>query len=169
MPSRTTTCTVPTHRNRLAARASLAQAILQVMDENGVDAIVYPDRATNIAPIVGGNQIGSNAGLSTQSDFPRSRFRRASPEGLPVGIELLGRPFAGTDVDLGWRTAMNRQRGIGGRRRITAALDESAGHQAAGESSSDAERNRALRSGSNVGPICSEVWRRIQTHRTTEL
>jgi amidase len=82
------------YQRRLAARVSLGQAILKVMDDNRLDAIVYPT-TRRIAPAVGGNQIGSNAGLSAQTGFPAMSVPAGfTPGGFPVGIELLGRPFA---------------------------------------------------------------------------
>jgi Asp-tRNA(Asn)/Glu-tRNA(Gln) amidotransferase A subunit family amidase len=82
------------YRNRLAARETLGRALLEVMDANRLDAIVYPT-ARRIAPLVGGNQVGSNAGLSAQSGFPAISVPAGfTPGGFPVGVELLGRPFA---------------------------------------------------------------------------
>ena len=82
------------YKNRLAARAALGQAILAVMDDNRLDVIVYPT-ARRIAPQVGGNQIGSNAGLSAQTGFPALTVPAGyTPSGFPVGVEMLGRPFA---------------------------------------------------------------------------
>ena len=81
------------YRNRLAARAGLGQSVLKVMDDNRLDAIVYPT-ARRIAPPVGGNQIGSNAGLSAQTGFPAITVPAGfTPDGFPVGVEMLGRPF----------------------------------------------------------------------------
>ena len=57
------------YRNRLAARDALGQAIVKTMDENRLDAIAYPT-TRRIAPRIGGNQIGTNAGLSAQTGFP---------------------------------------------------------------------------------------------------
>jgi len=82
------------YRNRLAARDSLGQAVLKVMDDNRLDAIVYPT-ARRIAPIVGGNQIGSNAALSAQTGFPAISVPAGfTAGGFPVGIEMLAGPFA---------------------------------------------------------------------------
>ena len=82
------------YQRRLAARVSMGQAILKMMDDNRLDAIVYPT-TRRIAPLVGGNQIGSNAGLSAQTGFPAIAVPAGfTPGGFPVGIELLGRPFA---------------------------------------------------------------------------
>jgi len=64
------------------------------MDANRLDAIVYPT-TRRIAPQVGGNQIGSNAGLSAQTGFPAITVPAGfTPGGFPVGVEMLGRPFA---------------------------------------------------------------------------
>ncbi len=82
------------YKNRLAARMSLAQAIVNVMDDNRLDAIVYPT-VRRIAPPVGNNQIGSNAGLSAQTGLPAISVPAGfTPAGFPVGVEMLGRPFA---------------------------------------------------------------------------
>ncbi len=82
------------YKNRIAARGVLGQAILTVMNDNRLDAIVYPT-ARRIAPQVGANQIGSNAGLSAQTGFPAITVPAGfTPNGFPVGVEMLGRPFA---------------------------------------------------------------------------
>ena len=82
------------YRARLAAREALARAVLAVMDEQKLDALVYPT-IRRIAPLVGGNQAGSNAGLSAQTGFPAITVPAGfTAGGFPVGVELLGRPFA---------------------------------------------------------------------------
>ena len=83
------------YRNRLAARDSLGQALLKVMDDNRLDAIVYPT-ARRIAPIVGGNQIGSNAGSFGADRLPgdfsaRRVLQRAA---FPSASSCFARPFA---------------------------------------------------------------------------
>ena len=65
-----------------------------LMDDDRLDAIVYPT-ARRIAPLVGGNQLGSNAGLSAQTGFPAITVPAGfTPSGFPVGIEMLARPFS---------------------------------------------------------------------------
>jgi amidase len=82
------------YRSRLAAREALGRAILAVMETDRLDALVYPT-VRRIAPLVGGNQAGSNAGLSAQTGFPAITVPAGfTAAGFPVGIELLGRPFA---------------------------------------------------------------------------
>ena len=75
-----------------ARGASVARrAILAVMDANRLDALVYPTMR-RIAPRVGGNQIGSNAGLSAQTGSRRSPCRLVSP---PAGFLLASRCSGG--------------------------------------------------------------------------
>jgi hypothetical protein len=81
------------YARRLAARETLATAVVQVMDANRVDALVYPT-VRRIAPRVGGNQQGSNAALSANTGHPAITVPAGvTPGGFPVGIELLGRRF----------------------------------------------------------------------------
>jgi len=45
--------------------------------------------------VIGGNQLGSNEALSPQTGFPAMNVPAGfTPGGFPVGMELLGRPFA---------------------------------------------------------------------------
>ena len=82
------------YKQRLAARTTLRQAVAKVMDDNRLDAFAYPT-TRRIAPLVGGNQIGSNAALSAQTGFPAITVPAGfTPGGFPAGIEMLGRPFA---------------------------------------------------------------------------
>lgn len=82
------------YRRRLAARAALARAVLDVMDASRLDALIYPT-ARRVAPTLGGNQAGSNAGLSAQTGFPAITVPAGfTATGFPVGVELLARPFA---------------------------------------------------------------------------
>jgi Asp-tRNA(Asn)/Glu-tRNA(Gln) amidotransferase A subunit family amidase len=82
------------HKRRLAARDTLGQAVLKVMNDRRVDALVYPV-VKRIAPVIGGNQLGSNEALSPQTGFPAMNVPAGfTAGGFPVGMELLGRPFA---------------------------------------------------------------------------
>jgi len=82
------------YKKRLEAREALRRAVVEVMDASRLDALVYPT-TRRIAPLVGGNQLGSNAGLSAQSGCPAITVPAGTVEGgFPVGVELLGRPFA---------------------------------------------------------------------------
>jgi amidase len=82
------------HKRRLAAREIHGQAVLRVMNDNRLDVVAYPI-VKRIAPLIGGNQLGSNEALSPQTGFPAITVGAGfTPAGFPVGIELLGRPFA---------------------------------------------------------------------------
>jgi hypothetical protein len=64
------------------------------MNDNRLDALVYPV-VKRIAPVIDGNQLGSNEALSPQTGFPAMNVPAGfTPGGFPVGMELLGRPFA---------------------------------------------------------------------------
>jgi Asp-tRNA(Asn)/Glu-tRNA(Gln) amidotransferase A subunit family amidase len=82
------------YRARLAARDTLGKAVVAVMEANRLDAIVYPT-IRRIAPVIGGAQAGSNAALSANTGFPALTVPAGfTPGGFPVGVELIGRPFA---------------------------------------------------------------------------
>jgi hypothetical protein len=82
------------HKRRLAAREVLRQAVLRAMDASRLDALAYPV-VKRTAPAIGGNQLGSNEALSPQTGFPAINVPAGfTPGGFPVGMELLGRPFA---------------------------------------------------------------------------
>src|SRR5262249_10215255 len=82
------------YRRRLAARERLAGAVAGARDGSPVDVLADPV-VRRIAPVIPGNQIGSNAGLSAQTGFPAINVPAGfTAGGFPVGLELLGRQFA---------------------------------------------------------------------------
>jgi amidase len=82
------------YKRRLAAREGLAGLVTGTMDGLRVDVLAYPV-VRRIAPVIPGNQIGSNAGLSAQTGFPAINVPVGfTATGFPVGVELLGRHFA---------------------------------------------------------------------------
>ncbi|HUQ82773.1 MAG TPA: amidase family protein, partial [Gemmatimonadaceae bacterium] len=84
----------PAYRRALARQAVARARMIAVMDSLGVDALVYPTMRRK--PVfVGDPQLGSTCGLSAQTGLPALAFQAGfTADGLPVGIELLGRPFA---------------------------------------------------------------------------
>ena len=86
----------PEYRNRLSRRNDLRQAVMTVMAENKLDAILYPHQRRLVAPI-GEDQLDRNGVLSNSTGFPAITFPGgfskpggSAPVGVPVGIELLG-------------------------------------------------------------------------------
>ena len=84
----------PAYRAALEKRTVIRDRIVQVMDSLGLDALVYPTVRRKPA-FVGEAQLGANCGLAAQSGLPAlSAPAGFGNDGLPIGIELLGRPWA---------------------------------------------------------------------------
>jgi Asp-tRNA(Asn)/Glu-tRNA(Gln) amidotransferase A subunit family amidase len=83
-----------TYRAALAKREQSRQMILEVMNQRGIDAFVYPTLRRKSAPI-GLGQPGSNCQLSATTGFPALSMPAGfTPDGLPVGMDLLGTPWS---------------------------------------------------------------------------
>ncbi len=81
------------YRNALARREQLGAALLAIMDANELDALVFPSVKRRPA-LIGEGQSGSNCQVSAGSGFPAMALPGGFTEdGLPTGLELLGRPF----------------------------------------------------------------------------
>jgi amidase len=86
----------PEYRNRLLRRNDLRQAVMTVMADNRLDAILYPHQQRLVVPI-GEEQVDRNGVLSNSTGFPAITFpggfsapTSSAPVGVPVGVELLG-------------------------------------------------------------------------------
>jgi amidase len=81
------------YKKAMARRMAVAEAILKVMDDQKLDALVYPTmkrRPAKISEVQG----GSNCALSPATGYPAISVQAGfTPEGLPVGMEFFGRPF----------------------------------------------------------------------------
>jgi Asp-tRNA(Asn)/Glu-tRNA(Gln) amidotransferase A subunit family amidase len=91
------------HRTRLGRRTELRGLLVETMDKLGLDAIVYP--SLRVEPVfVGEPQYGSLCRISAHSGMPAISVPAGfTPAGLPVGIELLARPFEdGRLISLGY-------------------------------------------------------------------
>ena len=83
------------YHDALAKRIVVREAILKVMDRERLDALAYPTLRRTAARI-GEPQRGGNCSLSSVSDLPAITVQAgfAADDGMPVGLELLGRAFS---------------------------------------------------------------------------
>jgi len=78
----------------IVKRNILREAILKAMADNGVEALAYPTIRRK-ANVIGETQMGSNCQLSANSGLPAIAVPGGfTLEGLPVGLELLGRAWS---------------------------------------------------------------------------
>jgi amidase len=78
----------------LARREKLATAILTTLADHSLDALVYPTMRHQTVRI-GEDQSGDNCHLSANSGLPAiSVAAGLGDDGVPVGIEFLGRPWS---------------------------------------------------------------------------
>lgn len=86
------------YRTSLARREAARKAILEAMDAEKVTALVYPTIRRKAA-LVGEAQGGANCQLSPTTGLPALTVPAGfTPDGLPVGIEFVGRPFTESDL-----------------------------------------------------------------------
>jgi hypothetical protein len=83
------------YRESIAKRSVVRETVLKVMDSERLDALAYPTLRRTAARI-GEAQRGGNCSLSSVSDLPAITVPAgfAQDDGLPVGLELLGRQFS---------------------------------------------------------------------------
>ena len=82
------------YKTILARRADARDDVLTAMTRRGVTAVLYPTLRRKPAPI-GQPQAGSNCQLSATTGFPALSMPAGfTDDGLPVGMELMGRPWS---------------------------------------------------------------------------
>lgn len=79
---------------KLLQRTQAQQLLRALFAAQGLDAVVYPTIKQQAVP-VGESQPGSNCALSANTGFPALSLPAGlTPQGMPVGVELLGLPFS---------------------------------------------------------------------------
>jgi Asp-tRNA(Asn)/Glu-tRNA(Gln) amidotransferase A subunit family amidase len=88
------------YKDRLIRRQNLQTQIVKIMADNRIDAIMFPQQKRLVVP-VGQTQVERNGVIGSVTGFPAlvvpvgfSAPTATAPIGVPVGLELVGRPFA---------------------------------------------------------------------------
>jgi Asp-tRNA(Asn)/Glu-tRNA(Gln) amidotransferase A subunit family amidase len=89
----------PEYRQRLEGREIFKTALLDVLTENNLDALIYPTIRQKPIFVPATNQPGTNCRVSAHSGLPAISVPVGfTPDGLPVGMEFLGRDFTEGDL-----------------------------------------------------------------------
>ncbi|RYG51365.1 MAG: amidase, partial [Chitinophagaceae bacterium] len=79
---------------------NLTLALLNTFSTNNVDAIIYPEQKNLVVKIGSASQSGRNGILAALTGTPVvtvpagfSEPSEDAPIGVPIGMEILGRPF----------------------------------------------------------------------------
>lgn len=92
------TLDTPEYRAAYAKRDVVRETTLKAMAANNVDVLVYPTLRRTAARIGEGQQ-GNNCNLSAISGLPALTVPAGfAPDGLPVGLEMIGKPYAEPDL-----------------------------------------------------------------------
>ncbi len=88
------------YESRLEKRKATQKQVLNMMDTYKLDAVLYPHQKQLVCEI-GGSQNERNGVLGSVTGFPAicipagfSAVTETAPRGVPVGMEMLGRPFS---------------------------------------------------------------------------
>lgn len=88
------------YNKRLIRRLEIQNKLMEIFAMNRLDAIVYPHQKQLVCK-VGGSQNERNGVLASVTGFPSicvpagfSEPNKDAPMGVPIGMEILGRPFS---------------------------------------------------------------------------
>lgn len=88
------------YKQRLFERGKLQEQVMKLMADYNLDALVYPHQKRPVVP-VGETQVERNGVLGSVTGFPSiivpagfTSPDNNAPIGVPVGLELLGRPWS---------------------------------------------------------------------------
>ncbi|MGC4071505.1 MAG: amidase family protein [Nibricoccus sp.] len=92
----------PEYLKALEAQARFRDLLVAVMDKNKLDALFYPHQRRLVVPAApDAEQIERNGFMGSSTGLPALTFQAGfspvlstAPIGVPIGIELLGRPFS---------------------------------------------------------------------------
>ena len=91
---------IPEYNQRLVARSRLQTRVMKLIADYRLDALVYPHQKQLVCK-VGGSQNERNGVLGSVTGFPSiciqagfSTPSETAPIGVPIGMEILGRPFS---------------------------------------------------------------------------
>ncbi|GAA3868691.1 amidase family protein [Saccharothrix violaceirubra] len=83
------------YHERLARRAEAQRLLATLMAEHDLDALVYPTVPQQAALIGQPQPSGRSCALAANTGFPALTVPAGfTPDGMPVGVELLGTPFS---------------------------------------------------------------------------
>jgi len=90
----------PEYNKRLVERNKLQTQVMKLIADYQLDALVYPHQKQLVCK-VGGSQNERNGVLGSVTGFPSicvqagfSSPSETAPIGVPIGMEILGRPFS---------------------------------------------------------------------------
>jgi amidase len=102
------------YRDRIAGRAVFKEALVKAMDDNHLDGLIYPTIRQKPIFVPATNQPGSNCRVSAQSGLPAVSVPVGfTDDGIPVGMEFLGREFTEGDlleIAYSWEQATHHRR-----------------------------------------------------------
>ncbi len=91
----------PEYKERLARGAQTRRLLRSALDQNKLDAVVYPLQKRLVVPVTELNQADRTGILASVTGFPAitvpagfSTPSKEAPIGVPVGMDILGRPWS---------------------------------------------------------------------------